>query len=91
MREDGIVRLLENGEVGPAQLRALAIATDQHRCEVEQRVRVASLVVDVDMLRTESPFYHPGEVARRFRGRESAVGTAIPLHRRSHGHTLPRL
>ncbi len=80
------MRLLEDGELAPAELGALAVAAHEQRDERHQRVGVAPLGLDVDELgRVAALDDRRGELVGR-RGREAAVLGRRPLHRRAHGH-----
>src|SRR5688500_3216523 len=78
--EHRVVPRVEQAEPAHAELRGLAPTANHPFEPVEQRVRVAPLILDVDSQRTKRSFGQRSDHSRWRRGRKAGVALGCPLH-----------
>ncbi len=83
--EDGGVVDVEDLEVAPGELGAVAVALDEQADPRQEGVGVAVLLVDVDVLGRELALDDGAGQRFRVGGGEAAVDARVPLHRGAHG------
>ena len=79
------LRLIEDLELAPSELRRLAIAADQPADEGQERPLVPPLRLHVHVLGPEPAAHHGGRKPRGAGVGEPSVAGVTPLHRRAHG------